>query len=296
MSSGNLTADRRFAYAQMLRRDGDAEAAADVLKQTLELVPQWAEGQFTLAESLVEAGRKYDGIAAYEGYLKLDPADSMGAAVKLALLTETKPATLPPAYLTRLFDEYAPRFEKALLEKLHYRAPQILREALDEARPQEMFARVFDLGCGTGLAGAVIRDRTTWLGGVDLSAAMIKGAERKGIYDQLTVGDMGAALENLDAKCDLILAADVLTYVGDLAAIFAAVSRKLNAGGLFAFTVQRAEGEGFALGGEHRFSHSRKYIEAVGAQARFKVLVLKGAVSRQEKGVDVPGLVAVFAV
>ena len=295
MSSGNLTADRRFAYALLLRRDGDAEAAADVLRQTLELVPTWAEGQFTLAETLTEGGRKYDAVAAFEDYLKLDPADSMGAAVKLALLTETKPATLPPAYLTRLFDEYAPRFEKALIEKLHYRAPQILRAALDESEPSRTFARVFDLGCGTGLAGVAVRNRAGWLGGADLSAAMIKGAESKGIYDQLTVGDMLAALESLHEKCDLILAADVLTYVGDLAATFTLAKSQLNAGGVFAFTVQRHDGDGFKLGTEHRFSHSRSYIEALAAQSGFEVLVLRDAVSRQEKGVDVPGLVAVLA-
>lgn len=294
MSSGNLTADRRFAYAQMLRKDGDFEAAADVLAQTLELAPAWPEGRFALAEVLAEAGRKYDAEAAFDDYLKLDPADSMGAAVKLALLTPEAPAVLPPAYLTRLFDEYAPRFEKALLEKLHYRAPQILRAALDEVAPGQMFGCVFDLGCGTGLAGAALKDRAGWLGGVDLSAAMVKGAADKNIYDQLTVGDMTAALENLDTNCDVILAADVLTYVGDLSALFAAVVRRLNAGGLFAFTVQRHDGEGFVLGQEHRFSHSRGYIETLASQSAFKVLKLDTAVSRQEKGVDVPGLVAVL--
>lgn len=294
MSSGNLTADRRFAYAQMLRKDGDFDAAAEVLTQTLDLAPAWPEGRFALAEVLAEAGRKYDAVAAFESYLELDPADSMGAAVKLALLNPEAPAVLPPAYLSRLFDEYAQRFEKALLEKLNYRAPQILRAALDEVEPGGIFARVFDLGCGTGLAGLALNDRAGWLGGVDLSAAMLKGAADKNIYDQLTVGDMTAALENLDAACDVIIAADVLTYVGDLAPLFAAVRRHLTDGGLFAFTVQRNDGEGFVLGQEHRFSHSRAYVELLALQAAFEILKLDAAVSRQEKGTDVPGLVAVL--
>ncbi len=37
MSSGNLNADRRFAYAQSLREEGDLVAAADMLAQALEL-------------------------------------------------------------------------------------------------------------------------------------------------------------------------------------------------------------------------------------------------------------------
>ena len=290
MSSGNLTADRRFTYAMMLRRDGDFDAAADVLNQTLELVPEWAEGRFTLAEVLAEGGRKYDAIAAFEHYLEADAADSMGAAAKIALLMERAPETLSAAYITRLFDQYAPRFEKALREQLKYKAPEILRAAVDAARPEGTFARVFDLGCGTGLAGAAFKDRAGWLGGADLSAAMVKGAERKGIYDQLVVGDMLAMLNETRA-CDLILAADVLTYLGDLAPVFAAVRGKLD--GLFAFTLQRCK-EGFVLGPEQRFSHSRAYIERAAADAGFKVVTLEEASSRQEKGEDVPGLVAVL--
>ena len=292
MSSGNMTADRRFAYAQLLRRDGDFDAAAEVLQQTLELVPDWAEGHFALAEALMEAGRRYDAIAAFDEYLQRDPKDSMGAAVKVALLTATQPEALPAAYLTRLFDEYAPRFEKALIEKLRYRAPQILRAAIDTVKPEGQFARVFDLGCGTGLAGVALRDRAAWLGGVDLSAAMIKGAEKKGVYDQLIVGDMTRVLGETDI-CDLIVAADVLTYLGDLKELFAGVRARLD--GLFAFTVQRYEGEDFALGPEHRFSHSAAYVERLAAEIGFKVLKLEDAISRQEKGVDVPGLIAVVS-
>jgi predicted TPR repeat methyltransferase len=294
MSSGNLTADRRFAYAQLLRRDGDAEAAADVLSQTLELVPDWAEGRFALAEALTEAGRKHDAIPAFEAYLEIDPADSMGAAVKLALLTEVAPRQMPEAYLRRLFDEYAPRFEKSLLEKLNYRAPEILRAAVDAVQPDGTFARVFDLGCGTGLMGVAIKDRATWLGGADLAPAMVRGAENKNIYDYLDVSEMVIAVDALAAPCDLMLAADVLAYVGDLTSVLRAVRRKLTPGGLFAFTVQRHDDEGFVLGAEHRFSHSRAYIENLAKAEGYATTYLENAVSRQEKGVDVPGLAVIL--
>jgi predicted TPR repeat methyltransferase len=294
MSSGNLTADRRFAYAQMLRRDGDAEAAADVIAQALELAPAWPEGRFALAETLAEAGRKYDAMAAYEAYLLLDPADSMGASIKLALLGAGVPPAMPEAYIKRLFDEYAPRFDKALVEKLNYRAPEILRAALERVQPDSVFARVFDLGCGTGLAGVALRPRATWLGGVDLSPVMIKHAGRKALYDFLIAGDMVAALNDLETPCDLIVAADVLTYVGDLTTVFEATRQRLISGGFFAFTVQHDEGTSFSLGTEHRFNHGRGYIEKLATQTGFQIKILENAVSRQEKGVDVPGLVAVL--
>lgn len=292
MSSGNLTADRRFAYALLLRKDGDAVAAAEILTQALELAPQWAEGHFTLGETLALAGLKDESAAAYRQYLTLDPTDSMGAAIKLALLRDGTLDLLPEAYIRRLFEEYAPRFDTALIDKLKYRGPAVLREMLDRVRPAGTFSRVFDLGCGTGLAGAALRDRAAWLGGVDLAPAMVKEATRKGVYDHLAAGDMVDALRNLAAPCDLIVAADVFTYMGNLAGVFAAVRDKLD--GFFAFTVQRREGEGFKLEAEHRFSHSMRYLSGLAAETGFEVTAMENTVKRQEKGVDVPGLVVVL--
>lgn len=293
MSSGSLTADRRFAYAQSLRDEGDLAAAAEVMAQALEEAPLWAEGKFTLAEFLAAAGDSAGAVAAYHAYLEVEPADSMGAGARLALLGDTTATSLPDAYVQRLFDQYAPRFDSALVEKLHYKAPELLRAAIVAAAPDRRFARTFDLGCGTGLAGAAVRDLTTWLGGVDLSPAMIRVAERKRIYDALESGDMLRAAAALPQPCDLMLAADVLVYCGDLAPLFHVLAEKLT--GLLAFTVQRAESGTFVLGPEQRFSHSRAYVADLAAAAGFTVMTLENAVTRQEKGADVPGLVAVLS-
>ena len=296
MSSGSLTADRRFAYAQSLRDEGDMAAAADVMAQALEEAPDWAEGRFTLAEMLAGAGDDPAAIAAYQAYLAADPADSMGAGARLALLGATPaPAALPDAYVRRLFDQYAPRFDTALVEKLAYRAPALLRAAIAQTAPDRRFARGYDLGCGTGLAGAMVRAATDWLGGVDLSPAMVRLAEQKRIYDELRTGDMTRALEDLDAPCDLVIAADVLVYCGDLAPLFAAVKSALTADGLFAFTVQRADSGTFVLGPEQRFSHGREYVADLAAATGLAVALLDNAITRQEKGVDVPGMIAVVS-
>lgn len=294
MSSGNLTADRRFAMAQTLRAEGDFAAAADVISQALELAPTWAEGRFAFAESLADAGQQEAAVAAYQAYLALDPADSMGAAARLTLLGASPvPAELPAAYIARLFDEYAPRFDSALTERLAYRGPEILKEAVSRVRPGR-FSRVFDLGCGTGLSGAAFRDAADWLGGVDLSAAMVRQAVGKGLYDHLEAGDMAAALRALHTPCDLIIAADVFVYVGELAPLFTMVRHQLIPGGLFAFTVQRADEGDYTLGREQRYSHSRAYIERCAEGAGFKVALLEDVVTRQEAGKSVPGMAIVL--
>lgn len=293
MSSGSLTADRRFAYAQSLKDAGDFAAAAEVMAQALEEAPAWAEGRFTLAEFLAAAGDTTGAIAAYRAYLEIDPADSMGAGARLALMGDAPATSLPDAYVQRLFDQYAPRFDSALVEKLKYKAPELLRAAIAAAAPGRRFTRAFDLGCGTGLGGAAVRDLTAWLGGVDLSPAMVRVAAQKRIYDFLESGDMLKAVTALPQPCDLMLAADVLVYCGDLALLFQTVAQKCT--GLFAFTVQRAERGTFSLGPEQRFNHSRAYILELAAAAGFTVLTLEDTVTRQEKGVDVPGLLAVLS-
>jgi predicted TPR repeat methyltransferase len=219
----------------------------------------------------------------------------MGAAARLALLgAVAAPAALPDAYIQRLFDQYAPRFDSALVEKLAYRAPALLHAAITQVAAGRHFARAYDLGCGTGLAGAAVRSLTDWLGGVDLSPAMVRLAEQKRLYDDLRTGDMVEALAELEAPCDLVMAADVLVYCGDLASLFTAVKDALAAGGLFAFTVQRAPAGTFVLGPEHRFSHGRDYIAALAAATGLAIAILDNAVTRQEKGVDVPGMIAVL--
>ncbi len=91
------------------------------------------------------------------------------------------------SYVRTLFDQYAPRFDRAL-EDLGYRAPALLREAVAAARPR--FGAMFDLGCGTGLAGVAFRPHVDRLVGVDLSSKMVEEARRKGVYDALEVGDI----------------------------------------------------------------------------------------------------------
>ncbi len=92
--------------------------------------------------------------------------------------------SLPPAYVARLFDDYAWRFDKHLIKNLGYRAPALIADALSAVAPGRGFVSALDLGCGTGLMGAPLRERIDRLAGVDLSAAMIAKARERGLYDR----------------------------------------------------------------------------------------------------------------
>ena len=54
------------------------------------------------------------------------------------------------------------------------------------------------------------------LDGVDLSPGMLKRAEAAGTYDQLNESDLTEYIRGKKGAYDLIVAADVLCYIGDL--------------------------------------------------------------------------------
>jgi predicted TPR repeat methyltransferase len=300
-SSGDLRVDRRFLYAEASAAEGDHPAAAELLEQCLEIAPDWAPASFALGAARERLGDEDAAQHAYARALACDPEDVLGASLALARLgvAET-PAAAAPAYVARLFDQYAPRFDVHLVDALGYRAPKLVRHAVAEVcgrmhRPIH-FARALDLGCGTGLAGAAFRDRVERLEGVDLSPGMIAQAREKGIYDALEVGDILDRLRAApEGTFDFIIAADVLVYIGDLRPLFIQITRVLAGGGLFAFTAESHAGEGYVLGSEMRFAHSRNYIEEIAGQAGFSVLLLNAGSTRRNKGAVVSGLVGVMS-
>ena len=162
-------------------------------------------------------------------------------------------AGMRPTYVTALFDQYAPKFEAALVDDLGYRGPALLLAAVLGAcaaagRPPA-FGRVIDLGCGTGLAARAFAGIADEMIGIDLSPRMIARARATGLYAEVDVAEIAEGLSRQPAaSADLILAADVMVYVHDMTPLLAEVARVLTPGGLFAFTLESHAGEGVVLG------------------------------------------------
>jgi predicted TPR repeat methyltransferase len=298
ITSGDLIADRRYSLARDYAADGDLAAAADLYLQATELAPGFASAWFALGEAREALGDRAGACAAFARARAADPQDRHGAALHLARLGAADPATQAlHGYVRTLFDQYAPRFDRALAD-LSYAAPALLREAVAvecrmHARAMR-FGTMLDLGCGTGLAGAAFRPHVDWLVGVDLSPGMIAEARQKGLYEQLITGDITQYLAAQSAaNAHLIIAADVFAYVADLADVCAAAARALAPGGLFGFTVETHDGEGAIVGVKMRYAHSEKFVRDALAQARLTLARLTRASSRTENRVPVPGLVVV---
>jgi predicted TPR repeat methyltransferase len=302
VSSGDLIADRRYKWALDHAAQGDLPGAADILAQTVELAPRFATAWFALGAIRDQLGDRDGAIVAFEQARDADPEDYHGARLQLARLGagETTPA-MTETYVRRLFDQYAAHYDTALTERLHYRGPALLHDAVEAvtraaARPMR-FCSMLDLGCGTGLGGAAFRPYVDWLVGVDLSPAMIAQASAKGLYDRLVTAELAhfflAGEAGDKGIYHLVLAADVFVYVNDLAPIIAGIARVLAPEGLFAFTVETHAGDGVKLLPTLRYAHSEGYVRGMLGAAGLKPAHLAKAAVRSEKGVPVDSLVVV---
>ena len=289
-TSGNLQADRRYQYALDMAQTGDFTGALDILSQTLDLAPAWPVLPFTIAEMHMKMEQPETALDWYARSIALDQQDHQGAALKIQILGGGGEG-MPRAFVETLFDQYAPRFETHLTEKLHYDVPRALHALQQQHKPGFIPARILDLGCGTGLAAQKYAGTAQWIEGVDLSAGMLAEAEKKKIYNRLAQDDLQHYLDKNHDSFDLILAADVLIYLGDLAPVFSAVKKRLARGGVFLFSVQKQGNENvnFHLDSSHRFSYSHGYITRALTESGMAVLAYQDHILRQDQGRDVAG-------
>jgi predicted TPR repeat methyltransferase len=298
LSSGDMIADRRFDFARDLQLKGDLAAAADLLLQATELAPGFASAWFTLGELREQLGEREGAIEAFRKAQIADPEDRHGAGLRLMLLGAEKLSGMPPAYVRSLFDQYAPKFEKALVDDLGYRGPELLFRAVlatrAAVRKPAFFKRAIDLGCGTGLAARAFAKEVDVFIGIDIAPRMIERARATGLYAELEVAEMVQGLGNRpDASAGLILAADAMVYLADLAPLLREAARVLISGGLLAFTVETHGGEDVILGEGLRYAHGVSYVRAAIAAADLTLSRLEDLSARNEDNAPVPGLVVV---
>ena len=265
--------------------------ALDSFDAALALRPQHALTLQLRANALRLLGRNANAAAAYRQALALGgDAGQIGFALA-ALGDAPVPAQAPADYVKALFDQYADHFDTHLLQDLHYRTPALIGQMLAGAALQAS-ADTVDLGCGTGLCGPVLRPLSRRLCGVDLSPRMLARAAETKLYDGLDCADVAAWLAARPASFDLIVAADVLVYIGALDTLFAHARAAARPGAAFCFSVERDDGaaQGYALAAAGRYVHSRAYIEAVALHAGWRIEQAADVILREDGGRPVAGM------
>lgn len=272
----------------LLQAAGDFQAAAQCYLAAVQADPALAEAHRNYGGLLEAAGDREGALCYYREALRLKPDYAEVAYVLAALQGGAAPSAAPGAYVAALFDQYADEFDTHLTGVLGYRTPSMLRDLFARCGGGSDL-RVLDLGCGTGLAGAAFRDAAAHLAGVDLSPRMVDKARQRAVYDELLVDDVVAALQAVPQAWDLLLAADVFVYLGDLAPVFAAARCALQSAGRLLFSVEQGGVDTFVLREAGRYAHGAGYVRTLATRYGFAVLAQEEAVLRQNLGVDVSG-------
>lgn len=270
-----------------------ALAALTSFERALQLKPNYAKAQHYRANLLRELGQPSAAIEAYQQALQHTPTASSEATqihyALAALGAAPTPASAPSAYVKELFDQYADHFEQHLTTELHYQVPQRISAALAKLAPRQ-FNHTLDLGCGTGLCAPFLRPISRHLTGLDLSENMLAKAEQKQCYDTLVCAELVEFLSLQQQAYDLIIAADVFVYIGDLLATFQAVQNALRPNGIFCFSVEHADDSAlknhtdYQLKPSQRYAHHTGYLQTLADECGLSVKEITQDYARQDKG------------
>jgi predicted TPR repeat methyltransferase len=284
--------------ATALRLSGDAARSAEAGLRALTLDPESSTARhavWTAVQRLASEDRSDDALAVMRRWHALDPGHS-GVRHRLAALGGLPdPGQAPPDYVESLFDAVAEEFDPHLAS-LGYRAPTLVadgvRSALGEPRGDRAVA---DVGCGTGLAGVLVRPWAAALVGCDLSLGMLGRAQRRGCYDELFKADLVDFLDAQPGAFDLVVCADTLCYLGDLSAFASAAAGALRPGGVVVATVEEL-GSGsppsdWALSPTGRYQHSEQHLREVCDAAGLVDPSLRRDTLRSEAGLPAEGIV-----
>ncbi len=272
-----------MALGEVLLRLGALPTAIAELQRALRLDPGLERARFLTGRAWLDAGEAQKALEVFES---LESAPQIDDLIARAHAIQHAPRS-DAGYVRHLFDQFSADYDSRMIGQLAYAAPQILRDLADLVIPGRENLSILDLGCGTGLAGMVFKARAARLDGIDLSPAMVLKARAQGIYDSLIVGDIETSLTG---TYDLVVAADTLVYLGDLAALFRTVHAHLSPEGYFLFTTEAKDADGFELGPKRRWRHSEAYLREEAALAGFSVAGLVAASPRTEANQPVPGL------
>ena len=276
---------------------GRQDEALAAFCQALVLKPRHGRARQALGMAYYTLGRFDEAAQVYRDWLKDEPHSPEAAHHLAACSGQAVPGRAADAYVETVFDGFADSFD-AKLAALHYRAPQLIEQAVAEVlgAPRKQFA-VLDAGCGTGLCGPLLAPYASRLQGVDLSAGMLAKAAPRQVYDALAKAELTAFMQGEPAASyGLIVSADTLCYFGDLRAVVAAATQALAPGGWLVFTVEALaepvkETEDFHLNPHGRYSHRAGYLRQVLAGTGLAVHGMQAVHLRMEGGKPVDGFV-----
>jgi predicted TPR repeat methyltransferase len=289
-----LVPDMPAAHYQMGQLMENIEQSSNAIKayrHCLKLEPDHAESLRAYSDIMAKKGRLDKSAWAYRRLLLQAPDDaSLKHMLKATMKGDVKGGA-EKQYVKDVFDGYARNFDDHLVNTLCYRVPEKLENLFKTYSIESKQLNTIDLGCGTGLCGPLFRSCSRKLSGVDLSACMLQQAAERGCYDDLLNCDLVEGLRSYYNCLDLVIAADVFIYVGELSEVFTGCFKALKPEGSLLFSVELTDHpKGVQLQPSGRYQHSLKYLEAQLEAHHFDLLQFEKTDLRSEDGIAVKGM------
>ena len=275
--------DAHMLLAKVYKEAGDLVYAENSIHTALDIQPENVEALHLMANILAAQDRTPEAREIYQRIVSVAPNDESAAFV-LSVLSGDKPNTPPGSHLKSIFNEMAESFD-AHLDELGYQGPRHLLELFDKhVKDEDHCLRMLDMGCGTGGAGRVFRSRIDYLSGIDIAERMVDASRETGCYDKLRVADIHD-LPDWEQNFDLVVAADVMPYLGDPEQVIPAIRAHMTPGGYLLFTTERnSEVDDFHI--VHttgRYQVSDDYIKRVAEENNFTIIEMRIEPLRREK-------------
>lgn len=285
--------EARYNLGVLLEEQGRPDDAMAAYRRVLDVDSRFGLAYENLGRLLSACQQPDEAAAVYRRWLEVDPQNPVATHMLAARTGEQVPDRASERYVEKLFDAFAPGFERTLTG-LEYRAPDLVAAALAKVAQQlPPGAVILDAGCGTGLSGERLRAFAGRLVGVDLSNGMLAKAREKAFYDELEAGELTAFLRGRPDGFDVVAASDTFNYFGELTELFDAVAAALHPSGLLVFTLEAAAEESGAGGHQlqvnGRYRHSEAYLRDGLTGSGFEILALETACLRMEAGEPVLG-------
>ena len=271
---------------------GNFDDAEHHLQYAIQLNPHHSEAFFNLG-FLHYLKKSYDLASNYfEKTIQIDPNHHNATYLLSAITGKASPDQSPKPYVTNLFDHYADKFDDHLVNSLGYDVPNKMYSLFEELAQPAQTENLLDLGCGTGISGQNFHSLYSHLSGIDLSENMLAKAKEKNIYDALHNVDITDYLDIVSLRFDLVIAADVFVYIGNINKIVKSIYTRQNKNGYFIFSVEKSlSHQTFHLRETGRYSHNTAYIESLLKENSYNIITAVNTIIRKENGNNVEGMI-----
>lgn len=277
--------------AQMHENRGDLAKALAIYDQAIDNNCRSSEIFRRSGIIAHKMGDKDMARARFMAGLALKPNDPV--LLHFVSLSETyTPKSLPDAFIAERNNQLAANYETEMIGN-NYRIPGLLRQAVMKIRPRidpsrpnpQKLSSVLDLGCGTGMIGIMLSDVAVLLKGVDLSVQMLRSAQLKGVYTEFDVIAADKALTEETRHYELITAAGLMAYIGDVAEFAKKLLGRLQPGGVVIFDFEAvSDTTTYRLTEEGLFIHNADYVKQSLEKTGFEIAAFDAEVLWRQNG------------